>query len=71
MIQAFRDRTLSPLCVVASSQGGHGGLKNMMDSSEEVIIFTSVSARESRRTPQSSEHSHTERSRESCVEPIN
>ena len=42
----------------------------MMDSSEEVIIFTPVSAQESHRTPQSSEHSPTEKSRESCVELI-
>ena len=54
MIQAFRDRAPTPpfLHAVASSQGEHGGLKT----------------RESRRTPQSSEDSHTDISRESCVE---
>ena len=33
-------------------------------------MFTRVSARQSRRTPQSSEHSHTEKSRECGVERI-
>ena len=50
---------------VASSQGGHGGLRK-----EEVIIFSRVFARVSHQTPQSSEQSHTEKSRESCVELV-
>ena len=62
MIQAFRDRTQDPLHAVASSQGGHGGLK--------INIFTRASARESHWTILFSEHSHTEKYRESCVELV-
>ena len=75
MIQAFRDHARTPtlLHAVASSQGGNGGLKEHdgLFRRGTVVLFAQVSARESHRTPQSSEHSYTEKYRESCVDLIN
>ena len=62
------DLAFTLLHTVASSQGGHGGLKKHDAFFRRGhYLHSSFCAG---KTPQSSEHSHTEKSRKSCVELI-